>query len=139
MRDDFFEHVFTEACEAGSAALKEATPTPMVVVQHANQLNDTSPIEKTWNVPDGVCGFAWINVSPATQPFVRWLKKQIAKYPENSREAHNYGSKDSYYGGWTIWVSEGGQSMERKIAYAHAFGDVLNKNGIKNYVNSRMD
>ena len=39
---------------------------------------------------------------PARGKFVNWLKKA------------NIGRKDNYYGGYTIWVSEFGQSVTRK-------------------------
>ena len=52
---------------------------------------------------------------------------------------NNIGRKDSYYGGYTIWVSGFGQSLDRKSAYARAFVKVLNDNGLKAYAMSRMD
>lgn len=129
-----FEKIYNEAVEAGMAALKAKVPTPMVVVQHKNMLDDTSPVEKAYNVPMGMCGFAWINIKPATQPFVRWLKKQAA-----GNEHTNYGFKDSYYGGWSIWAHEGGQSIELKQAFCEGFGKVLSKYLIENYTMSRLD
>ena len=50
-----------------------------------------------------MCGFAWVNISPARGKFVNYLKKL------------NKGHK-SYYGGWDYWVSsqELGQSMKEK-------------------------
>ena len=56
-----------------------------------------------------------------------WLKKS------------GIGRLDSYYGGWTIWVGDFGQSYERKMAYAGAFAEVLQKHGIKAYANGRLD
>ena len=41
--------------------------------------------------------------------------------------------------GLSVWVSEGGQSMERKEAYARAYADVLRAAGIEAYAGSRMD
>ena len=49
------------------------------------------------------------------------------------------GRKDSYYGGWTIWVSQFGQSVTRKENYARAFAKVLGDNGITAYNMSRLD
>ena len=49
------------------------------------------------------------------------------------------GRKDSYYGGYTIWVNQFGQSMTRKENYARAFTKVLTENGLTAYSMSRMD
>ena len=76
---------------------------------------------------DGVCGFAWVNIKPARGKFVKYLKD------------NNIGRKDSYYGGYTVWVRGFGQSLARKESYARAFADVLTTNGIKAYAMSRMD
>lgn len=120
-----------KAIAAGLAALKDATPTPMVVQQHANMLDDNSPVEKSWFVEGGVCGFAWINVKCRGEglKFINALKKQGL---DNWR-------KDGYYGGYTYWVREGGQSMERKEAYDQAFARILYEAGINAHNYSRMD
>ena len=77
---------------------------------------------------EGMCGFAWVNISPARGKFVNYLKK-IGK-----------GHK-SYHGGWDYWVSsqELGQSITRKEAYAQAFAKVLKEWGINCYASSRLD
>ena len=75
------------------------------------------------------CGFAWVNVRPATQPFARWLKKEgIVK----SR---------SWQGGYDIWnpSNNSTQSMDAKEAGARAYARVLQANGIHAYAQSRMD
>ena len=122
-----YQEIYEEALEAGELACKCALPAPMVVESHLNQADDSSPVVKQYYVPEGLCGFAWVNVSPATQPFARWLKKT--------------GIVDSkaYYGGYDLWCWSGGQSIERKEAWAKAVQDVLNKYGIKCYANSRLD
>lgn len=121
------QKIYNEARQAGIDAGTLALPTPMVVEQHSNMLNDKSPVVQSWTVPDGVCGFAWVNVRPANCSFAKWLK------------INNLGKTDSYAGGCKIWVHEFNQSMERKEKYAYAFADVLNKHGIKAYAGSRMD
>jgi len=78
-------------------------------------------------VSDGPCGFAWVNIKPARGKFVKFLKD------------NNIGRKDCYYGGYTVWVSEFGQSMSRKENYARAFTSVLRENGLTAYNMSRMD
>ena len=89
--------------------------------------NDIDYSKDTHYVSDGVCGFAWINIKPARGKFVKFLKD------------NNIGRKDSYYGGYTVWVSGFGQSLERKSAYAHAFAKHLDDNGLRAYAMSRMD
>ncbi len=98
---------------AGSDAANAHTPQPMHIRGYAPIL-------------DGVCGFAYITIKPATGAFVRWLKSQ------------GIGHK-AYYGGWEISVREYGQSMERKEAHARAAAQYLSDHGIKASYYSRMD
>lgn len=122
--------LYAKARAAGMAAAAARVPTPMVVVRHANPLDDNSPVVKRYEpVMDGVCGFAWIKCRPARGPFFAYCK------------AEGLGRKD-YDGGWSIWVSDFNQSMERKEAYAYAFAEVLNESpeaGVTAYGQSRMD
>jgi hypothetical protein len=120
-----YEAIYQEAREAGLKAGKEAIPTPMVVQEHANQLDDNSAVKQEWYVSEGACGFAWVNVRD--RKFGLWLK------------AVGYGDHDSYYGGVTVWVGDFGQSIARKEAYAGAFAEVLEKHGIEAGSNSRLD
>lgn len=124
--DILFQTVWEAACAAGRTAGDAHTPTPMGVVQHANPMDDSSPVKKAWVVESGVCGFAWVVVTPGTCAFARWLVK-------------NHHAEKHYYGGVSIWVREYGQSMERKIAYAGAMSAYLNKVGIRAYPGDRMD
>ena len=120
--------VYAEAHAAGLAAGNVCKPTPMVVGTPTTPLgNDIDYSKETYYVADGPCGFAWINIKPARGKFVKFLKD------------NNIGRKDSYYGGWTIWVSGFGQSVDRKSAYARAFAKVLGDNGITAYNMSRLD
>lgn len=122
------ETLYAEAHKAGMAALEDSKPTPMHVGTpkslFSNEIDETKP---TYVVDGGVCGFAWVNVKPARGKFITWCKK------------NNVGRRDSYYGGYTFWVGEGGQSMERKTAYAGAFSKVLQAAGLNANVYSRMD
>lgn len=128
-RESDFQALYTQAHEAGAVAAEASRPTPMVVQQRANPLDDSSPVVHTYApVEGGVCGFAWINVRPGNSSFAKWLV------------ASGKARKDSYAGGVSIWVHGYGQSMERKSAYADAFAKVLRTNGFdKAYAGSRID
>ena len=120
--------IYAEAHSAGMAAGHGCTPNPMIVGTPTTPLGDDIDYsKKTYYVADGLCGFAWINIKPARGKFVTWLKKA------------DIGRKDNYYGGYTIWVSEFGQSVTRKENYARAFTKVLGDNGITAYNMSRLD
>lgn len=123
----YFNKLWDDAHVAGMIAAGAMTPTPMIVEQHANMLDDASPVVKSWTVLDGACGFAWVIVKPGNSPFANWAKKYK-------------GAKKDYYGGVRVkWVSEFNQSIARKEAYAGAFAKVLSDAGIKAYANSRLD
>ena len=120
--------VYADAHAKGIAAGNGCNPTPMVVGTPTTPLgNDIDYSKDTHYVSDGVCGFAWVNIKPARGGFVKFLKD------------NKIGRKDSYYGGYTVWVSHFGQSLARKESYARAFANHLNENGIKAYSMSRMD
>lgn len=115
--------VYAEAHEAGMKALNAATPTPMIVADDPLYMST----KNVYYVSEGVCGFASIEGIRANSKMGKWLTEK------------GKGRRSSYQPGVTIWVREGGQSYERKVAYAWAFSGVLNKYGIKNYVESRLD
>lgn len=76
------------------------------------------------------CGFAWVRVLPATQPFGRFLKK--AGIVDSA----------SYGGGYTVFDACGNrytQSMFVKEAGTKAYAKVLRDHGIECYAESRMD
>lgn len=125
-REIMFENLYMAASEAGDKAAKECMPTPMIVQQTVNMLDDTSPVVKQYHVPEGMCGFAWVNVRPGNCAFANWLKKK------------GLASK-AYRGGVEIWISAYGQSYERKQACAYAMADVFEAAGIKAYGGSRLD
>jgi hypothetical protein len=114
------------AKKAGEAAADAARPTPMVVSEAG--LDDRPvPGGKSWYVPEGVCGFAWVNVKPGTSRFAKMLVR--------TGEAR----RDSYYGGVTKWVGGYGQSYDRKCAYARAMAKVLSDAGVTAYAMDRLD
>ena len=101
--------------------------TPMVVGSPSTPLgNDIDYSKKTYFVEGGVCGFAGVVIKPARGKFVSYLKKLGMGYKH-------------YYGGWYVSVREFGQSLTRKEAYAEAFAKVLGEEGMRCYVDSRMD
>jgi len=121
------KELWERANVAGLKAANACVPTPMVVSQHKNPLDDTSAVEKQWYVPQGPCGFAYVTIRPATCSFARWLAK------------HKIGHK-SYYGGWEISAGlVGNQSVEIKTAWASAVAKVLQEAGVKASHYSRMD
>jgi hypothetical protein len=126
-KDEINSKLHAEAHAAGMKAGEGVRPAPMLVVERANAFDDNSPVVKAYEpVMEGVCGYAWVNIRPATCSFARWLSK------------NNIGHS-SYHGGWDMWVGEFGQSMERKEAYARAYAEVLRQHDIKAHTMSRMD
>lgn len=133
----FFETVYNEAHKAGLEAGNKSKPTPMVVQQHSDMLDDNSPVKKEWFVEGGVCGFAWIEIRPSNSTFGKWLK-------DTKRGGHS-----DYDHCIIVSCHEFGQSMQRKEAYCHAFVKALgkyakelqgnNKNPLRVYSRSRMD
>lgn len=130
--------ILIQAEKDGWIAYKVMNPRPMGVVQHAEPFNDSSPVVNEWTVNEGVCGFAWINV-PGNSWFIRELKKTgFASADINCFDRKVVFKRDDYAGGYKYWVG-GGQSYERKCAFASAFSNVLSSYGIKNYTGSRLD
>ena len=123
--------IYEEANVAAEKAFNECTPTPMVVGQ-ATSLFGSGMVAGTEEVvEDGVCGFAWVNISPARGPFITYCKRKKI-------------GRKGVYKGWTISMgvygnAQNGQSMERKEAAGIAFAKVLNNYGINAYMSSRID
>lgn len=127
--DKDFAVLLNNAHKAGLKAGDAFSPTPMVVTQHENMLDDNSPVKESWYVEDGVCGFAWVITSEhGNGKFVKYLKKNT-----------DHGDKAYYGGHYVTWVHEFGQSMQKKNAYANAFASVLTDAGLKVQSGSRMD
>lgn len=115
---------------AAEKAYIACEPAAMVVYEASIFSDAPKPGGKSWYAADGVCGFAWIVVKPATSSFGRWLS------------SNNIGYK-AYTGGWVIpthaLVGQIGQSLERAEAAVRAAAQVLRDNNINCYVESRMD
>lgn len=106
--------IYNEAHRAGLQAGNAKVPVPMLVGQETSlfsgKLDTTKPVEV---VAGGLCGFSSVQLKPGNSRFANFLKKK------------GLARKDSYHGGVRIWVGEFGQSYEKKVAYAHAFRNVL--------------
>ena len=122
-----FARWIAEADTAGQKAAAECMPIPMVVVERANPLDDTSPVVREYApVMDGVCGFAWVKLYDGNSSFARWA-------------ARNAGFRKGYRSGLEMWVGGYGQSYERKYAYALAYAGVLQSKGLRAYGDGRLD
>ncbi len=120
-REVEFRELVAKATAAGIVAGSAIVPRHMVV--YGGRPGE----ERTrYDVPEGPCGFAWINVTPGNSPFANFLKKSGL-------------ARKAYHGGVDVWVGEYGQSLDRKEAYANAYAEVLSGAGIKAYAGSRMD
>lgn len=113
-----FAELFARAHEAGIRAGVECMPVSMSVIDELRG--------QLWRIDDGACGFAWVTVKPANSAFANWAKKIGHMRP-------------AYGGGVQYWVSEFGQSVDRKSAFAGAFARVLCEAGINAYAGSRLD
>lgn len=114
-----FELWWAEAEARGTEAALAVTPNPMTVQEVSSG--------QTWHVSEGVCGFAWVVVTPGSSSFARW--------------AYKFKKARSEYGGGVCvrYVGEFGQSYERKRAFAAAFAGVLRFYGIHAASRSRLD
>ena len=120
-----YQAIYNEAHEAGIQAGKTVAVVPMTVQHRVDPFNDNSQVEQEWHEPEGACGFAWVKFK-GNSGFARWAKSNRLTMP-------------AYPSGMQIWVSEFGQSVQRKEAYAEAFAKVLEKHGIKCFAQSRLD
>ena len=119
MNNNSFDQIWQEAYDAMLQAGTAAHPTPMVVVTRHGEHIET--------IADGLCGFAWVVIKPATSRFAVWLRKNKLADP-------------AYGGGLQIWISAFNQSITRKEAGAHAMARVFRERlGINAYAQSRLD
>ena len=121
------EKLLERAHLMGMDAGRASTPTPMIVGSPSTPFgSDIDYSKKTYFVEGGACGFAGVVIKPARGKFVSYLK------------SIGIGNKH-YYGGYYVSVREFGQSLARKEAYAEAYAKVLGEEGMRCYVDSRMD
>jgi hypothetical protein len=113
---------------------------PMIVEQHENVMDDSSPVKEQWVVPGGPCGFASIRVkctNGKSRKFINQLKKAGLAGDQNTFK--EWGKSD-YYGGYMkSFTRIGGQSLAYKTAYAYGYESVLCKAGIDTWIWTRMD
>ena len=120
-----YADVLRKANQAGLAAAEAAVPTPMTVYEADGLSDRPKPGGKSWYVPEGVCGFGWVEGVKGNSAFGRWVKKN--RFNQRSENGH-WGK--GYPSGYQFWVSYGGQSYERKVAFARAFAQVLRESGV---------
>lgn len=111
-----YQRIHREACAAGDKAYEAVHADKYIAVQHANPLDDNSPITKAWtDDPFELFGFAWV-VLPGNTGFGRWLIKT--------------GNGTKHYGGGVgPWVRRG-TGYDRKVAWATAYAQHINEAGI---------
>jgi hypothetical protein len=120
-----FADILRTALAAGAAAGAACIPVPMVVSQHANPLNDRSPVTKGYLGAEGACGFGWVSFAGNTA-FGRWAKK-------------NGHARSDYPTGLRISSKLMTQSMYRNEAWATAVAETLRNAGIEASAQSRID
>ena len=121
------EKLLERAHLMGMDAGRDASVTPMVVGSPSTPFgSDIDYSKKTYFVEGGACGFAGVVIKPARGKFVSYLKSL------------GMGHKH-YYGGYYVPVREFGQSLARKEAYSEAYAKILSEEGMRCYVDSRMD
>ena len=124
------QEIITEAAHAAQLAYDNCEPAAMLVYETVGLSDMPKENGKAWIVAEGVCGFAWLVVTPATSSFARWLAKKDIGYKH-------------YKGGWTIHANDlvpnANQSYERKLAAMTAAAAVLRTHDIACYVDSRLD
>lgn len=132
--------IIKEAEAAGTAASSACVPVPMTVEYGA-----PGEPRKLDYVTEGLCGFAWVNVSyknSRNRLFINKLKKlNKCETPENREmlRGEPFTYSKSYSGGFDMWVSLMTQSVARKEAFAEAYAAVLESYGVSAYACSRLD
>lgn len=126
-RDNFFKDLWNKALFAGNKALEACVPTPMIVQEHDNPLDDNSKVVQQWAVPEGPCGFAWVHISPANSALANYFKRIGV-----------VGKGAAYGGGINVWCSAQTQSIERKSAWANAVAKVLKEGMVEKFPTIRI-
>jgi hypothetical protein len=120
-----FQNLYSEAVNAGYDAGITCNPRPISLV-NADIRGNPLPNSPVYHCNEGMCGFAWVVIRPATSSFARWLRK-------------NNFARTGYTGGLHIWISDHNQSYERKLAHARAMAEVFCDAGFYAYFDGRLD
>lgn len=126
MNKSEFPALFEKAKAAGLAAGQAFVPSAVVFGEGSLFSPGFKPGAKLEVCNDGVCGFAWVVVSPGNCPFANWLKK-------------NKFGRPGAFGGVMVRIGEFNQSMQKKSAAADAMAAVFKDAGIKARAEERMD
>ena len=129
-RDQKFETLMNQLAGIADAAYMAAQPAPMAVYETVGLSDTPKPGGRSWYVSEGVCGFAWVVVKPATSSFAKWLARKEIGYK-------------AYDGGWVLpmhhFIAGMSQSLERAEAASYAVAQELRKHNINCFATSRMD
>ena len=129
-RDQKFENLMSDLALTAEVAYKLAQPTPMVVYETAGLSDAPKPDGRSWYVSEGVCGFAWVVIKPATSSFAKYLARNKIGYK-------------AYDGGWVLpmhyFIAGMSQSLERAEAASMAVAKELRTHNINCFATSRMD
>lgn len=130
-KDRANRELFERAIVAGKEAAETHEAVPMVVQEHANVLDDSSPVVKTYApAMGGVCGFAFAIIKPGNCSFALWLKKT------------GNGDYSDYWRGVLVIAEDvkyNGQSLSSKESFNNAFARVVGAEGIRVDTRSWMD
>ena len=119
-----FNAVLHLALHEGDKAYDAAVPNPVIFYPAGSNPADFPP------EPEGLCGFAWVTIKPATSAFARWLKKQ---------DSDQYRLHKGCYGGLELWPAGRSQSWERKKAWAKAVAARLQAAEVRAIAGDRLD
>lgn len=127
-----WQEIYDKAHNAGMESARKCIPTPMIVEERSNPLDDNSAVKNSYYVPQGPCGFSSVRF-PANTSFAKWAIKN--KLADKSYDTGAY-----IWAGMQMEEFSGTQSYEIKNAYTTAFAKVLSEAGLKKvYVESRLD
>jgi hypothetical protein len=108
-----YESIHNECHQTGLLVGVRVNTRPMLVGEAKSLLsNEIDYTKKTYLMDDGPCGYAWVTIRPGNSKLANAYKKLGL-------------AKSAWNGGVEYWVSEFGQSVDRKAAYAEAYAAKL--------------
>lgn len=129
-RNEQFKKLIADLATVAETAYLACEPQPMMVYEAQGLSDAPKPNGRSWYVSEGVCGFGWVRITPATSSFAKWLAKNGIGYK-------------AYDGGWILpvnyFMASMSQSLERAEAAARAITTELRKHNISCRAESRMD